>query len=230
MNEPLIEVDFDFDFSVVRVMEDQILPTRLNGVAHIVIGPDADEEMVNNGIERVQFWIRQIVDGAIMFCPHNDIAMSMIYGEEGPRFTNLIIMTPDEPLDEHIAVLVKSKLTALGAGAFIVSSIRVKSSDAGGLNFKFSGDDTEQLPEMGDWVTVPNWFKVPWWRRCDGSTIDLSPSEKDDIKDVPEWSLNLDFLTQPIGGGGGGSGGNGPPPKDKATKFRPKVVDGGKSD
>jgi hypothetical protein len=214
-------VQHSFEVSFTRIIGDIVIPTRLSVKAEVAIDDTTTDENVDLLMTKVQYWIDHCMARSVIFCPANTLALEMMLdGEGSPRTSNLLMLTPDEPSDDHLAVILQAKLSALGDDMLIFGSVELKSDNSSGLTFTYIGDNEDILPSMGDWVPGPNWFSVPWWHRNDVSMIDTVPSPDTDLTDTPGWATNFDFLTK----------------RETASavivkgEFRPQVIDGGKRD
>ena len=220
-DEPAVLIDLEQEVMVVRLIEDKILPSRLNISAELIPGDDLTDELFDIAITKVRFWIEAIMSRCIIFARDNKAAMAMLIDEEGRgRADNLLMLCPEEPTDQHIATLLQAKLTAL-AGHVIFGSVLVKSTNMQGLTFRFVGHSEEVLPEPDEWLGERRYFDEPWWLRDDASTLDVVPPEGADLEEKPTWAHSLDFLAR-----------LGQKQQDIVINpsFSPTVIDGGKDD
>lgn len=228
-------IDFSHKISLIRFLGNTMMPSRLKIKAEVFASDTAEEIDFDVTFAKIKFWLETVVSRCIVFSLTNPTAMALLVNETGrPNLHNHLMITPNEPNNEHIAVLLQSKMAALSNGAIEFGAIRVETEDVG-LVFTYVGDWHDDLPTMDDWfATKPYYFDVPWWRRNDASTLDLITDDAD-MNEMPPWAYNFDFLEKAI-----------KPPTDKAEKgsdtdkaekvsdkvirggFRPKVINGGK--
>ncbi len=225
---PLVLIDFEFEVKLVRMVENILIPSKLSVRASVLPGEDnsSDQEM-DAAFTKIKFWFDNLVGRSVAFARENAAAIAMLVGDDGAnRSGNMLMITPDDPSDEHLAVLFQAKMAALAAGALEFGPVTVKSDNVIGLTFTFTGDSSEVLPSMADWIGERTFFDTPWWFRNDASTLDVTPVPDADLTKPPSWAYSLDFL----------SGLNKPNATDSAQgsvlrpNFKPTVIDGGKKD
>ncbi len=186
-------IHYNFDFSICRLVDTVLLPSTIRVKAEISI---MDENIVDLALRKINYWLDEYVNGAIAV-PASDLALSLVLNDKSsPRLQNHLIITPDNPTDEHLCLLLQAKLQALGAGAFAVGMIEITSDNADGLTFTYLGNSEELLPTMEEWVPGPTWFSVPWWLRDDSSTFDTMAPAGTDLSVMPPWATDLSFLAR----------------------------------
>jgi hypothetical protein len=215
---------FVFSIKVVRVIENILVPSTLRFKMEFIPMEEEDAEAINDAFTKMRYWLDNIVSKSIVFSHDNSDAIAMFVDEASgtPRVGNVIVLTPEEPDDQHLAAIFQAKLQALAGGTMAFGPVEVKSDNQLGLQFTFVGDSSAVLPKIGDWVGPRSFFDKPWWDRDDGSTLDVMPPDGADLTVRPAWAFSLDFLSQPkkIATTDG---------KIVRPEFRPKVIDGGKS-
>jgi hypothetical protein len=229
MDEDSVNVTIDFCHRVnlIRYLGNTMAPIRLNMRAEVFPSETAEEIDFDVTFSKIKFWLETVISRSIVFCRTNTTAMEMLLSETGkPKVVNHLMVTPFEPTDEHIAVLLQSKMGAFAKGAIEFGCIRVESED-GGLVFTYVGDWQDDLPKMDDWFAVkPYYFPVPWWERDDASTMDMIAVDAD-INQLPAWAYRLDFIDAAIRPAAPVK------PVDEVVirgAFRPKVIVGGSND
>jgi hypothetical protein len=151
--------------------------------------------------------------------------MKMLIDEDGKNNTgNLLLLSPDQPSDENLAILLQAKMNALAAGRLLFGAVEIKSNNLSGLRFTFIGSAKEALPDMGTWMGTNNYFEQPWWERDDSSTLDVVPPPDANLEEKPTWAYSLDFIEKAI-----------KPKQDRDSvivrpDFNPTIIDGGKKD
>jgi len=215
-------IDFEQNIMVVRVVDDVFMPSQLSIKAEILPMENSNEQDCEIAFAKVRFWLENIVTRCIIFGRNNTAALSMLISDDGKNNSgNLLMLTPDEPTDENLAILLQAKMNALACGAIIFGSVEIKSNNITGLRFTFIGESDDILPDMDTWIGKHTYFDTPWWNRDDASTIDVVPADDANLDDKPLWAYDLDFIAKAIR------------PKQEVVlrpDFKLNVIDGGKSD
>jgi hypothetical protein len=220
-------IDFEYDTKLIRIVNNSFVTSNIKIRAELIPlmeQPDHDEFDIS--LSKCKFWLDMVFSKCIVFYRDNTQAKEIMFDENGTnRCSNYIMLTPSEPSDDHIACLLQSKLSAIGATQFAFGSIRIMSDSANGLIFRFIGDAADNLPSVREWIGERSYFEQPWWNRDDISTLDVIPSEDADLSEKPSWASNFDFLTNAMRG-------TSLSPKDVIVRpdFKPKVIKGGKDD
>lgn len=224
-----VAIDFRHRVNLIRYIDSTLSATRFELHADIMPTGDVDDIDFDIILAKVKFWLDTIVCRCIAFSSKNQAAFAMLLGEDGdPRLSNHLMITPEEPQDDHLAVLLQSKLTALASGKMMFGSIRIESDSPSGLTWTYLGEWQDDLPEMKDWFAKqPYYFEEPWWCRDDISTLDIVPMNEEDYSQRPIWAMTLDFIENSIR-----------PPDSKVERteeasfkgFKPKVINGGRED
>lgn len=219
-------VDFRHSFTLVRVLGNTIVPARLKMRAEVVPTQEAQEIDFNVTFIKTKFWLDNIVAKSVAFSHENPLGWSMMLdADKKLRFTNSLMITPYEPTDDHLAVLLQAKMTAFAGGRLEFGCVRVE-AEGEGVVYTYVGEWETDLPTMDKWLPAkPYYFEVPWWMRDDASNLDVAPPEGTDMTVPPPWAFSLDFIEQAIR------------PRRAAEEpvepvvikggFRPKVIDGG---
>lgn len=229
MNQPPVEVftTMNFEVKLTRVIDNILVPSNLKFSVDFEPLDDATENDIDRSFAKIRYWLDNIVSRCLVFSRDNDAARAMFNDENGrPRSGNVVMLTPDEPDDQHLCALFQAKLAALSGHTIEFGPTEVKSDNVMGLNFTFVGDPDDILPGMGEWVGERTYFADPWWNRDDGSTFDAVPGEGADLAVRPAWAFTFEFLDRPK---------HAPtPPAEKTVvvhpQFRPLVIDGGKEE
>ena len=211
---------FTFSIKITRIIENLLFPSSLKVKMEFIAMDEADEDDIDQAFTKIKYWLDNIVNKSVVFCHDNDVAIEMFIDTEknSSRIGNILMITPDEPDDQHLAAIFQSKLQALCGDTLTFGIVEVKSDNQLGVSFTFVGDSSAVLPKMDEWIGDYSYFDKPWWERDDGSTIDTIPPEGADLSVKPQWAFSLDFLE-----------------KDKKQtgvvvrpQFKPTVIDGGK--
>lgn len=228
-------IDYTQKVSFVRFLGDSLMPAQLEVKAEVLPLEGCREIDFELTFAKVKFWIENVVSRCVVFSRANDVAIAMMLDPKSgkPNLVNHLMITPYEPTDEHLAVLLQSKMAAISEGALIIGHVRVEAKEGSGLVFTYVGDWEEDLPKMADWFShQPYWFDAPWWERADASTLDVAPLAEDiDLKKLPAWAFSFDFIDRAY---------NIQPDDDKPKPdsgedvvirgFRPKIISGGREE
>lgn len=217
-----VAIDFSCNVSLIRYLDATLVPVRFTLHAELLPTDDVEDIDLDIGFAKIKFWFDSIVSRCVVCSHTNLLAIDMLFDDEGnPRLTNHLMITPEEPNDDHLAVLLQSKMTALAKQKILFGCIRIETDSPTGLVFTYGGDWQDDLPTMADWFDKkPYYFDTPWWERDDVSTLDILPAEEQDFSRRPAWAMSLDFIEDAIR----------PPPQESVVKgsFRPKVINGGR--
>ncbi len=220
---PEIFNHFEFTVKVVRVMENILVPSNLKFRMEFIPMETTEEGDVDRAFSKMRYWIDNIISSSIIFSHDNTHAIEMFVDESGgaTRIANVLVLTPEEPDDQHLAAIFQAKLQALAGSCLAFGPVEVRSDNQIGLSFTFVGDSSAVLPRMANWVGERSYFDKPWWDRDDGSTLDVLPADDADLTVKPPWAFSFDFLDKPKTGSASGG-------KIVRPEFRPTIIDGGK--
>ena len=217
----------NFEVKLTRVIDNILVPSLLKFTADFEPHDDTTEDDIDRSFAKIRYWLDNIVSRCLVFSHDNDAALAMFIDENGhPRTGNVVMLTPDEPDDQHLCALFQAKLTALSGLTIEFGPMEVKSDNVMGLTFTFIGDPDEILPGIKEWVGERSYFSDPWWNRDDGSTLDAVPADDADLDVKPSWAFSFEFLDRPR---------HAQTPASEKTvvvrpQFRPLVIDGGKEE
>lgn len=197
---PDLLIDFKYQFTTIR-LSDQFVPSTITIKAELLSINDDGMDDFDLAITKVRFWLDTIVSRAVIFTRGNTVALDMLLNEEGRnRSNNVLMLTPSTPTDDHLAVLLQAKLSALAGPNLSFGSVEISSNNAEGMTFTFVGSHETVLPSMEEWIGVHSYFDKPWWNRNDASTIDVIPGVDADLSIKPVWAYSLDFLDNAVRG------------------------------
>lgn len=190
-------------FRATRIIGNVVYPTTFKIEADVWLGMEdlSQEEKdfnLNLTLIKIDFLFKNIMENSIIFGSMNDWALGFLIKDNEPTTDNMLVKCPLEPSDDHLAMLIQSKMSALSKGHVMFGGVTITSNNARGLRFTFVGDGTLVLPTITEWVGERSYFDQPWWNRDDGSTYDVTPFEDSDLDDKPDFALNLDFLAESL--------------------------------
>lgn len=220
-----MHVGVKLSFSASRVFEDGIYPVKFTVLTELVpTNPEREDDahFMSSSYRKVKYFIQDILENAVFMYRENDWAcQAFIDCKTGlPSGDNKLVFLPAEATNAIICEVIQAKLKAITDGEFEFTFLQVDSSDDVGLSFTFIGDSSTTLPDLEDWVGPLSYYSEPWWNRNDSSTFDLVPGLESDIDNPPEFAYSLAFLDDKK------------PSECQVIKreFRPKVIQGGRTD
>lgn len=181
----------------VRFVHDHILGCSINMVFDYAINPEGDPEEMVFAWRKIEYFMDSL-EQIMMVHAGNPLSVSVSIDSttQSCRFANPIMLTPEEPTEDHFATLLLSKLNKLGAGSISFGGVEVESLENHGIIVAVSGFTGDDLPTMVNWMGPNNWFDQPWWARDDGSTYDAFAPEETDVSQRPDWAYDWEFLRE----------------------------------
>ncbi len=182
-------------FACVRFVNRHIVGSTINLVIDYMFNPEAEAEEIMHVWRKFNFYIDNL-EQIVIVSAANQHALSLLIDTESQtsKFENSLMLTPEEPTEDHIGALLLAKLNAIGANAVAFGVIAVEATESQGMVVTVSGIVEAELPNMSEWMGPYNWFTMPWWLRDDGSTLDAFLPEDGDKSEIPEWAYSFDFL------------------------------------
>lgn len=222
-----IFISLKYKFKAIRVFGMKVVPVEFRVKVDAMLNEDDDDQATdtNVAIEKIRYWMDRVVNSSVLLSAENEWGAHAFLGiDTGLPVENNIFLCPEEPTDTTIAELLLSKMKALSGKVFDFGAIEIESSDARGMDVTFMGVPGEDFPIMADWVGELTYFTKPWWHRDDASTMDVTPTDEDDLADIPEFAYSLGFIAEKLAD-----------PVDTESRvvraeFRPKIIQGGKTD
>jgi hypothetical protein len=215
---------FEFKLKIIRVLDGMLIPSTIKFKAEF-IAEDGDLDFT---FRKIDFWLNNVVDHCIAFAHDDTTSIAMFIDDAAGkrRAGNVLMLTPNEPNDQHLAAIIQAKLQALSGTTVGWGPIEIKSDNDMGFRFTFLGNTDNYLPNMQQWVGERSYFDKPWWNRDDATTMDVLPPDDADLSVKPDWAMTLDFLKEPEQ--------QSPSSMSNAkivrAEFRPKIIDGGKTE
>jgi hypothetical protein len=227
---PTVVLDYVQDVTVIRVLGIALIPVRLSIKAEVMPLDETTQTDIEIACAKLKFWFETVVNRCICISRHNADGLALFTAPDGRmKAANMMMVTPFDPTDEHLATLFQAKIGALSDDTLLVGYVRVASQDKAGLVATYIGTWIEDLPPMKDWfATKPYYFETPWWTRADISMIDMLPIDSPNFDIRPKWAYTLDFIDEAMRPSAAE-----PLPTQESViygKFRPTVIDGGNPD
>ena len=132
-------------FSTTMIIEDVIIPNTWSIQVQLVPN-NAKNKLYNKAMERVQYYIQEILDNSIFVGCHNLKSLSEI------PFKAQVHVFPDDPWDHLIAMCLYTKINSMCEKVFYVDNITINSHQAQRVSHNFSEEDggNENLHELFD--------------------------------------------------------------------------------
>lgn len=187
----VLYINFTQKFRAIRIIDNECFITNWTLKANVFNMDDANNSALNLSTVKIKFWFENIVEDSLIFARTNEWAAKAFLGEDGlPSTSTNIILTPEDPTDDKLALILQNKMNSLASENVMFNSIELESDNARGLSFLYVGETETHLPGPEDWIE-PNALIDPWWARDDASTFDSTTDE-------PKYANSLDFLKEVI--------------------------------
>ena len=178
-----IKLSHDVDFSAVIVDGDRIFPNFYKLKINLITLTE-NSSYQNVAIQRILIFLQEIFDGSILCNIKNINANKLIRIAKNSR----VILLPEEPYDQIIAMILFHKLYAIVEGNFEIDSVIIGSNIS--PNLMYTIEDFE--PFEFDKTKID----IPWWERSDPTTTDNTKL----LKFAPSWAdINLEWNNDQIG-------------------------------
>lgn len=187
----VLYINFTQKFRAIRIIDNECFITNWTLKANVFNMDDINNSALNLSTVKIKFWFENILEDSLIFARTNDWATKAFLGEDGlPSTSTNIVLTPEDPTDDKLALILQNKMNSLASDNVMFNSIELESDNARGLSFLYVGETETHLPSPDDWV-APNALGDPWWARDDASTFDSTVEE-------PKYANSLDFLKEVI--------------------------------
>ncbi len=181
-NNSELYLQYSNSFEAIKIYDKSLIISNLNIETDIWIdAEDIQPEEIDRNVDEIliklQIFFDISLNNSIIFSKSNNWAFEKFIDVDktNKMVNNNIILTPGEPGDDHLCLLLQSKFEAIGEGKIFFSSMSIKNTKT--IKFTFVGEGRKILPNMNDWVGNASYHDEPWWSRNDLSTIDLVKSE-----------------------------------------------------
>jgi len=136
-------IELNETFSTTMIIEDVVIPNTWNITVNLMPNT-AKNKLYNKAMERVQYYIQEILDNSIFVGSHNLKLLSEI------PFKAQVHVFPDDPWDHLIAMCLYTKINSMCEEVFFVDSITINSHQARSVSHNFSEADggNENLLEL----------------------------------------------------------------------------------
>jgi len=136
-------IELNETFSTTMILEDVIIPNTWS-ITIQLLPNSAKNKLYNKAMERVQYYIQEVLDNS-MFVSYSNLALL----SEIP-FKAQVHVFPDDPWDHLIAMCLYTKINSMTEEVFYVDSITINSHQARSVSHNFSEADggNENLHEL----------------------------------------------------------------------------------
>ena len=136
-------IELNETFSTTMIIEDVVIPNTWNITVNLMPNT-AKNKLYNKAMERVQYYIQEVLDNSIFVSYSNLALLSEI------PFKAQVHVFPDDPWDHLIAMCLYTKINSMTEEVFYVDSITINSHQARSVSHNFSEADggNENLHEL----------------------------------------------------------------------------------
>lgn len=196
--ENQLYIQYTNTFKAIKIYEKSLILSEFNVVSDMWI--DYDEilqEEIDREIDlvliKLQFFFEMCLRNSLIFRKSNDWAFETFIDRENckPKISNNIVLTPGDPGDDHLTLLLQSKFDAIGNEKIFFTSLTIRNKKTNNIKFTFVGEGKKVLPKMNDWIGSNSYHDEPWWCRNDLSTMDLP---KVDLVEKPFYDLTFESI------------------------------------
>jgi len=177
---------FRADFKVVRLLADRLVGSDIEFSAELDISDDAEPQEQLKALAGIKRWFTMVLDGCVAFCPGTEVPAATF-----EALANNFMLTPDDPYDHLLLMLLAAKINAIGGDTLSVAHCHITSDQSDGFGNWFEGDPDDVLPSHEQWVGKHAYYDKPWWHRSDGSMIDVWAGPDDDLSQKPDILLDI---------------------------------------
>lgn len=180
-----IESSFQKTLKIIRLMDSALVSEKIIIKIHFESIESTNGESVTQRLNAIGNWLENYLNNSVFYNIHTEDNTELF-----DTLTNNLVMCPDEPFDYLVSLLIYSKLLAFCGDDIRIKNISFESNEHG-FGQIISGDPTEILPTMSEWMGPRHFHDKPWWQRTDSSTVDMMPEPHEDLKKVPELGDEL---------------------------------------
>jgi hypothetical protein len=177
-----LETRLHHNFRVMRLLDERLQISDCQITCELSIAAGTAPKEIHRYLNGMKCWLDNFVNGCIV-C-HADPDMDITWTR---ALDNNIMLSPGNPHDHLMLILLHAKLTAIGAPVIGVKRTEFMSDTGHGFACALTGDTDEWLPDVAEWVGQHRYFELPWWARNDASTMDLFATEDSDLGSPPDF-------------------------------------------
>lgn len=227
--EDTLFVSFKTSLRAIRVIDRELQAVKMNLRMDFVDQETEDTQAIFRSqvaMAKIRYWLEACVEDCVMFNRDNDwaVAAFLTVDEDSPGVSNKVMILPDDPGEDILLQIFQSKLQNLAGDSMRIGVMELDIEDGNGFHFTYVGDGEMDLPTNEEWVGEISYFNKPWWARGDASMMDLMATEETDLTSPPAFAYSLDFITDSL------RPADAPSAHVVRLDFRPRVIQGGKTD
>ncbi len=191
-------ITFEKKVNVIRCLDSTLYPSTIDVSTEFQVVSEIDDSKLALIIGKLDYFFDYILENTVMISDDDESLKSVYIGENGYiKGYNNILLTPGDPVDALLAVVLQAKMTAISENCLEFVSVKVGSTNSKGLSTTFLGLGHDHLPSNEDWIGSKSWFNTPWWDRNDATTMDATKSDNCDLLTAPFYR-NFDFVDEII--------------------------------
>ena len=127
-------IELNETFSTTMIIEDVVIPNTWNITVNLIPN-NSKNKLYNKAMERIQYYIQEILDNSIFVGSYNLKSLSTI------PFKAQVHVFPDDPWDHLIAMCLYTKINSICEKVFYVDNISISSHQARSVSHNFSEAD-----------------------------------------------------------------------------------------
>lgn len=207
---------FEQQFNAIQVLDKELVPARFVVQMDLLVNVDFSSNDLKFTLHKLDFWFDKLVNNSIILSIQNEWAIDTFLDID--KTFNLPFLTPYDPMEDLLAVILQNKCSALAKNVFDIKHLTIKELSSP-MSYTYSTEYPINLPQGKEWFQGPSFYKDPWWHRDDSSTFDFVAKTEEEAKQPSDLFFSLDFLKQTIYNDGlGGEA------EIIRPNFKPKIV------
>lgn len=127
-------IELKENFSVTMIIEDIIMPNTFTITVNLIANNEKNK-LYNKAMERIQYYISEILDNSIFIGSHNLAKIAEL------PFKAQVHVLPDDPWDHLIAMCLYTKFNSICEQVFFIDSITITSDQARNVSHHFGDGD-----------------------------------------------------------------------------------------
>jgi len=180
-----IIMQYERNFSLIKIYKNNIIPCNMQLTSDIYLNLDNldinDHKKLNDNFDyylnKLSVFFEYTLNNSLVFDKNNQWAFNTFINTKDNEklVSNNIILTFNEPTNDHLILLLHSKLNNLCDNILEFYSLTLSDDNSRNISFTFVGD-SEKIISNEEWIENC-YHDKPWWSRNDFSTIDLKKTE-----------------------------------------------------
>lgn len=164
---------FDVELSGIRIFDNILIPAPVNLEFEFIPLMAHKNDFKNKvlqdmAFDKINFWVNEICHGSVYVSSQNEWGV-----EAASQMGNNIILTPDDPMDDLLAILFHAKISAICSDMFLIKGIKLDGFPNSRVKYTFVlNEEGYPLPNMEEFIGIKS-MSPCWWNRDDPTTFDL---------------------------------------------------------